>query len=86
MGAGSGVRLRDADGHMVRSVSGLWIVLLVPDREGGMKCRVIVELGGTEGTVQLHEISAGGSATAECSAETLGLTMTEGKLTPGLPF
>jgi hypothetical protein len=46
-----------------------------------MKSRVIVELGGIEGTVQLHEVSAGGSATAECSAETLGLTMAEGKMT-----
>jgi hypothetical protein len=46
-----------------------------------MKWRVIVELGGVEGTVQLHEVSAGGSATAECSAETLGLTMAEGKMT-----
>jgi hypothetical protein len=46
-----------------------------------MKWRVIVELGGAEGAVQLHEVSAGGSATAECSAEKLGLTMTEGKMT-----
>ena len=46
-----------------------------------MKWRVIVELGGAEGTVQLHEVSAGGSTTAECSAETLGLTMAEGKMT-----
>ena len=46
-----------------------------------MKWRVMVELTGVEGTVQLHEVSAGGSATAECSAETLGLTMAEGKMT-----
>jgi hypothetical protein len=46
-----------------------------------MRWRVIVELGGAEGTVQLHEVSAGGSATAECSAEPLGLTMAEGKMT-----
>ena len=46
-----------------------------------MKWRVMVELTGVEGIVQLHEVSAGGSATAECSAETLGLTMAEGKMT-----
>jgi hypothetical protein len=46
-----------------------------------MKWRVMVELAGIEGTVQLHEVSAGGSATAGCSAETLGLTMAEGKMT-----
>jgi hypothetical protein len=46
-----------------------------------MNWRVMVELAGVEGTVQLHEVSAGGSATAECSAETLGLTMAEGKMT-----
>jgi hypothetical protein len=46
-----------------------------------MKWRVMVELAGAEGTVQLHEVSAGGSATAECSTETLGLTMAEGKMT-----
>jgi hypothetical protein len=46
-----------------------------------MKWRVIVELAGVGGTVQLHEVSAGGSATAECSAETLGLTMAEGRMT-----
>jgi hypothetical protein len=46
-----------------------------------MKWRVIVELVGTEGTVQLQEVSVGGSATGECSVETLGLTMTEGKMT-----
>jgi hypothetical protein len=44
-----------------------------------MKWRVMVELGGDEG--QLHEVSAGGSTTAEYSAKTLGLTVTEGKMT-----
>lgn len=44
-----------------------------------MKWRVMVELGGVEGTVQLYEVSAGGSKTAEYSAETLGLSVTEGK-------
>jgi hypothetical protein len=46
-----------------------------------MKWRVMVELGGAEGTVQVHEVSAGGSTTVECSAETLGLTVAEGKMT-----
>lgn len=63
------------------STSGLWIDLLALDREGGMKWRVMVELGGVEGTVQLHEVSAGGCTTAEYSAETLGLSVAEGKMT-----
>jgi hypothetical protein len=46
-----------------------------------MKWRVMVELGGAEGTVQMHEVSAGGSTTADYSAETLGLTVAEGKIT-----
>jgi hypothetical protein len=46
-----------------------------------MNWRVMIELVGAEGTVQLHEVSAGGSTTAECSAETLGLTLAEGKMT-----
>jgi hypothetical protein len=45
-----------------------------------MKWRVMVELAGAEGTIQLHEVSAGGSMTAECSAETLGLRVAEGKM------
>jgi hypothetical protein len=42
---------------------------------------VMIELAGAEGTVQLHEVSAGGSTAAECSAETLRLTVEEGKKT-----
>ena len=42
-----------------------------------MKWRVMVELGGVEGAVQLHEVSAGESTTAE----TLGLSVAEGKMT-----
>ena len=34
-----------------------------------MKWRVIVELIGSDGTIQAHEVNAGGSNTAECSAE-----------------
>ena len=46
-----------------------------------MKWWVMIELAGAEGTVQVHEVSAGGSSAAECSAETLGLTVAEGKMT-----
>ena len=63
------------------STRGLWIGLLALDREGGMKWRVMVELGGVEGTVQLHEVSTGGCTTAEYSAEALGLSVAEGKMT-----
>jgi hypothetical protein len=59
-------------GPAARPTGGLWIDLLVLDREGGMNWRVMIELVGAEGTVPLHEVSAGGSTTAECSAETLG--------------
>ena len=63
------------------STSGLWIDLPALDREGGMKWRVMVELGGVEGTVQLHEVSAGGCTTAEYSGETLELSVAERKMT-----
>jgi hypothetical protein len=50
-----------------------------------MKWRVMVELGGIQGTVQMYEVSAGGSTTVNYSAETLGLSVAEGKMTlPGL--
>src|SRR3984957_11190244 len=45
----------------------------------GMKWRVMVELIGVDGTVCTHEISGGGSNTAECSAATGGLTLADGK-------
>ena len=45
-----------------------------------MKWRVMVELDGVEGTKQLCEVIAGGSTTAECAAETLGLSVAEGKM------
>ena len=44
-----------------------------------MKWRVMVELTGSDGTVRTHEISTGGSNTAECSAATVGLTLADGK-------
>jgi hypothetical protein len=44
-----------------------------------MKWRVMVELIGVDGTVCTHEISRGGSNTAECSAATVGLTLADGK-------
>jgi hypothetical protein len=44
-----------------------------------MKWRVMVELTASDGTVRTHEISTGGSNTAECSAATVGLTLADGK-------
>ena len=46
-----------------------------------MKWRVMVELGGAEGALELREVSAGECPAAACSAETLGLTVAEGKKT-----
>jgi len=42
---------------------------------------VRVELGGAEGALELREVSVGECATGAYSAETLGLTMAEGKKT-----
>ena len=50
-------------------------------REGEMKWRVMVELGAADGTVQVHEVSIGECAVAACSAETLGLSIADGKTT-----
>ncbi len=44
-----------------------------------MKWRVTVEVTGSDGSVCLHEVSVGGSNTAECSAATVGLTLADGK-------
>jgi hypothetical protein len=41
--------------------------------------RVMVELIAGDGTVCTHEIGSGGSNTTECSAATVGLTLTDGK-------
>jgi hypothetical protein len=46
-----------------------------------MKWRIMVELTGRDGAVHTHEVSAGGTNTAECSAATVGLTLAEGKRT-----
>jgi len=46
-----------------------------------MRWRILVELAGADGSVQSHEISVGGCATIDHSAETLGLTLAEGKKT-----
>src|SRR6202790_2617351 len=46
-----------------------------------MKWRVMVELTGNDGTVRSHEVGAGGTNTAECSAATVGLTLADGKRT-----
>jgi hypothetical protein len=55
--------------------------LAAADRESGMKWRVMVELIGSDGAVHAHEVTAGGNNTAECSAETVGLTLADGKRT-----
>ena len=43
-----------------------------------MKWRVMVELSGANGAIELQEVSVGASTLAACSAETLGLTAAEG--------
>jgi hypothetical protein len=46
-----------------------------------MKWRVMVELSGANGAIELQEVSVGAATLAGCSAETLGLTAAEGKKT-----
>lgn len=46
-----------------------------------MKWPVMVALTGSDGTVWLHEVSAGGTNPIECSAGTVGLTMADRKRT-----
>ena len=60
---------------------GVWTGLLTLGREGEMKWRVMVELGAADGTVHLHEVSIGECTVAACSAETLGLSIADGKTT-----
>jgi hypothetical protein len=55
--------------------------LVTADRGSWMKWRVVVEVTGSDGTVRSDVVSAGGSNTAESSAEMVGLTPAEGKLT-----
>ena len=55
--------------------------LLVLDREGEMKWRVLVELAGEADGIELREVSLGECATAACSPETLGLSIAEGQKT-----
>src|SRR5664279_23804 len=62
--------------------AGVWDRLLALGREGvSMKWRVMVELGAADGTVQVHEVSSGECTVAACSAETLGLSIANGKTT-----
>src|SRR3954454_16231973 len=44
-----------------------------------MQWRVMVELGGADGSVQTLEVHVGGCLSAACSAETLGLTQAQAK-------
>jgi hypothetical protein len=60
---------------------GVWTDLLALGWESEMKWRVMVELGGAEGALELREVSVGECATAVYSAETLGLTVAESKKT-----
>ena len=46
-----------------------------------MKWPVILELMGSDGTVRLHDVRAGGANPIECSAGTIGLTLADGKRT-----
>jgi hypothetical protein len=59
----------------------IWTGPKTAGRGNGMKWRVMVELTAGDGTVGTHEISTGGSNTAECSAATVGLTLADGKRT-----
>jgi hypothetical protein len=59
----------------------LWTSLVAADREGEMKWRVMVELAGADGGVEVHEVSVGGYTTTTCSPDTLGLTLAAGKET-----
>jgi len=60
---------------------GVWTDLLALDWEDRMKWRVMVELGGAGGALELREVSVGECAAVACSAEMLGLTVAEGKKT-----
>ena len=44
-----------------------------------MQWRVMMELGGADGSVQTLEVHVGGCLPAACSAETLGLTQAQAK-------
>ncbi len=44
-----------------------------------MEWRVFVELSGLGGAAKVHQVHAGGAPASECSAATLGLTLTEAK-------
>ncbi len=44
-----------------------------------MEWRVFVELSGVAGAAEVHQVHAGGVPASECSAATLGLTLTEAK-------
>jgi hypothetical protein len=56
----------------VSNLGVLWARLITADRGSGMKWRVMVELTGSDGIARLHEVSAGGTNTIECSAGTVG--------------
>jgi len=54
------------------------------NQENRIEWRVLVALIGSDGTVRSHEVSPGGTNTAECPAATGGLTLADGERTlPG---
>ena len=70
-----------ARGRETVSNPGGMVGRITADQGIGMKWRVIMELTGNDGTVRSHEVSAGGTNGAECSAATVGLTLADGKRT-----
>jgi hypothetical protein len=44
-----------------------------------MRWRVVVELTGADGSVQMQEVGTGGNTIAACSTKTLGLALVDGK-------
>ena len=65
----------------VSNVGVVWVRLAAADQDSEMKWRVMVELIGSDGAVHAHEVNAGGSNTAEYSAEMVGLTLADEKRT-----
>jgi hypothetical protein len=64
-------------------IAGVWTNVLALGWEGGMQWRVMVELGGAEGTLKLREVIVGECATAIYSAEMLVLTVAEDRKNAG---
>jgi hypothetical protein len=63
----------------VQNLGVIWPGLVMANREGGMRWRVVVELTAVDGAIHAHEVGTGGSATTACSYETLGQTLVDAK-------